>query len=426
MKSFAENKMKHVIIGASAAAVAAAKQIRKNDQKAEITILAKESFFYSRCQLHLAASGKRSVEKMKFVADDWPKKNNINFVAGAEVIGLDPEKQTVLAKSEEKYPYDKLLIATGARAAMLPIDKLVGELTFYLREIEDASAIHDALPKVKNIVIVGAGLVGCELAAALSNSDKNIKIVELAPFPLPMQLEEITGKMCAELLKKNKIELFCNELMSGAERNSKGRPEFVVLKSGKKIPADMIVVAAGVKPNIEFSKGTGIKAGKGLIIDDKCATSLKNVYAAGDVTETEDIILKQIMPSAIWPTAVHQGKVAADNMTGNTESSLKRNTGFKASVSLLGENIISLGLVSKPDPSWEKHVAKHTDSYGKLNVRIFFLDKNHLKGAVFWGNINNAGVYGEAIVNERDISSDLDWLNRVDGAKRGTEKLVSI
>ncbi len=417
--------MKYLIIGSSAAGVAAAKTIRARDTEGKITIIAKDSFFYSRCQLHLVCSGRRDANKIKFMADNWAEYLKINFIGNTEVIGIDIKSQTVTTNSNRTIEYDKLLVATGSSTRMPPIKNLEGANLFGLRNIADAEAIRTALPQVKKVAIIGAGLVGCELAAEVAKAGYEVSIIELAPHPLPLQLEDVTGELCTKLLEANNIKVYCSELASEVVRNSNGTPRKIILKSGKEIEAELIVCAAGVQANTALLTNSGVKINRGIVIDEYSKTSLDNIYAAGDVTETEDVILNQIMPSAIWPIAVHQGKTAGINMTGGSER-LTRNTGLKASVALLGSNAVSLGCIFKPDPTWDKKLFKSTDSRGRLNVKVFYIDKTLLKGAILWGNVVNAGVYGEAIINRRDISAEIDFLDQLDGAKRGTEELKVI
>ena len=414
---------KYVIIGSSAAGVTAARAIRLRDKDGQITMITKDAFSYSRCQLHLVAAGERTTDQARFVTADWAAKQNIILRTGAEVTGLDSDRKVVTLACGDQVPYDKLLISTGSRTFFPPLDGLQGKNTFGLRDIEDAEAVLASLPEVERVCVIGAGLVGCELAAELAgHHGKEVTIVEMAEYPLPLQLESETGQMATELLETHGIKFMGGEMATRVERCKDGNPLGVVLKSGAFVEADLIVCAAGVRANVEFADGSGVKLNRGIVIDKYAATSVEDIYAAGDVTVTEDAVLKRIMPSAIWPTAVRQGKVAAINMTGGEEL-LTRNTGLKASVALMNEHVISLGPVFDIDPEWEKYTFEGTNSRGKKSLRILFLKDGVLKAAVLWGDVSNAGVYNEAIVNERNVASEFGFIDTLDGAKRGNEKL---
>jgi len=152
--------MRYVVIGNSAAGVSGVKAIRANDTDSEITMIGKDDFFYSRCQLHLLASGKRDKGKIKFISDIWPDKVKLDFRKGTEVTSLDTKNSVVKTDKGDKISYDKLLITTGSSATLPPIKGIEGKGVFHLRNIEDAEKINKALPPKGDISIIGAGLIG--------------------------------------------------------------------------------------------------------------------------------------------------------------------------------------------------------------------------------------------------------------------------
>jgi len=126
--------------------------------------------------------------------------------------------------------------------------------------------------------------------------------------------------------------------------------------------------------------------------------------------------------TAIWPTAVRQGKIAGANMSSGT-ASIKINTGMKTAMSVMGTHFISLGQISSSKPDWGRLIYRNTDSRGKENIRVLYIDGKALKSAILWGNVTNAGLYHEAIVTERDIRGDYQFLEGLDAAKRGMESM---
>ena len=414
--------MRYLIIGASAAGTSAAREIRRRDPSGEIVMLARDQAIFSRCQLHLVAAGRRTPTQACFLPASWAHSVGVDLRLGTEVTALDAVGKAVTLHSGERLSYDRLLIATGSRTALPPIPGLAGALTFGLRDLADAQAIQ-AAKDARDVVVIGAGLVGVEIATELAEQGRRVTLVELAPYPLPLQLESETGAMCRELLETAGIRLFCGDKVSGVERDARGNPLAVRLASGNAIPADLIVAAAGVRANAELAAAAGAKVNRGILIDSRCRTTLPDIYAAGDVTETEDVIVRRIMPSAIWPTAIRQGQVAGASMAG-ADDSLLHNTGMRASVNLLGTSTVSLGAVAlAAEFGWTKRTFRHTDSRGRRCVKVFFLEGRRLRGAILWGDILNAGVYGEAILNDRDLSGDLAFIADLDGARRGTEVL---
>jgi NAD(P)H-nitrite reductase large subunit len=396
--------MKYVIIGNSAAGTAAAVAIHGQDPQGEIVLVSKDTAFYSRCQLHLVAAGKRTGTQADFLPKDWLVKNHVTFRPGRCVLRIDPQTKTLECDNGEVMGYDRLLIATGSRSLFPPIEGLVGRNTFGLRDLADADIVRDSLVGTRHVVIIGAGLVGCELAESLVEvGHPSVTLVEMAPHPLPMQLEEETGSRLAALMRTQGVNLICGDAVTRVVRDHSGQLQQVLLKSGKTLPADLIVCAAGVRANLELPRSIGAECGRGILVDETCRTNLADIYAAGDVTECRDATLGRIMPSAIWPAARRQGRVAGVNMAGGSESLLDF-TGLKAAVSLFGTSMVSIGAVSGPDPSWKRRIFRFTDSRGRQCLKVFYHDgKGVLHAAVLWGDVTNAGLYADAVATRRKL-----------------------
>lgn len=396
--------MNYVIIGNSAAGTAAAETIRRQDPDAGIVMISRDTDFYSRCQLHLVVSGQRTAQQANFLPADWDKQHGVDLRLGRTVTGIDAEKRLVLCDSGEQVPYDRLLLTTGSRSTLPPIPGMEGEGIYGLRNLGDAQQLRRVFRNKRNIVIIGAGLVGCELAEALKEvGHPSVSLVEMAPHPLPLQLEEVTGGRLRQLMQQHGVDMYCGDGVTRVERTADDAVVAVHLKSGRRLPADLIVAAAGVRANTELLAALGAECNRGIVIDEGCRTSLPDIYAAGDVTECRDVTLDRVMSSAIWPAARKQGRVAGINMAGGRVS-LQEHTGLRASVSLFGASIVSVGAVFSPDPAWEKRVYDHTDSRGRLCGKLCYTDSDGvLKAAILWGDVSQAGLYGEAVVNRRHL-----------------------
>ena len=396
--------MNYVIIGNSAAGTAASETIREQDPDGTIIMISKDTSFYSRCQLHLVVSGHRSAQEANFLPDDWVKRHGVDLRLGRTVTGIDAEKRMVLCDSGEQVAYDRLLLTTGSRSTLPPIPGMEGEGIYGLRNMDDAQQLQQVFRDKQHIVIIGAGLVGSELAEALKEvGHPSVSVVEMAPHPLPLQLEEVTGARLRQLMQQHGVDMYCGDGVTRVERTADGAPVAVHLKSGQRLPADLIVAAAGVRANTELLTSLGAECNRGLVIDEGCHTSLPDIYAAGDVTECRDVTLDRVMSSAIWPAARKQGRVAGINMAGG-QASLQEHTGLRASVSLFGASMISVGAVFRPDPTWHKQVYDHTNSRGSLCSKVCYTDSGEvLKAAILWGDVSQAGLYGEAVVKRHRL-----------------------
>lgn len=403
--------MNYVIIGNSAAGTAAAETIRQQDPAGAVIMLSKDTSFYSRCQLHLLATGQRSAQEANFLPDGWAERHVVDLRLGRTVTGIDAERRLVQCDNGELVAYDRLLLTTGSRSTLPPIPGMEGEGIYGLRNLDDAEQLRQVFRDKQHIVIIGAGLVGCELAEALKEvGHPSVSLLEMAPHPLPLQLEEVTGTRLRELMQQHGVAMYCGDGVTAVERNADGTPAAILLKSGLRLPADLIVAAAGVRANTELLTSLGAECNRGIVIDEGCRTSLPDIFAAGDVTECRDVTLDRVMSSAIWPAARKQGRVAGINMAGGL-ASLQEHTGLRASVSLFGASMVSVGAVFSPDPTWQKKVYDHTDSRGRLCGKVCYTDNDSvLKAAILWGDISQAGLYGQAVVNRRrlgDLASSM-------------------
>lgn len=396
----------YVIAGGSAAGVAAARSIRACDHEGRILMFCGDPSFYTRCQLHKVAAGEKGPMQIPFVPSDFAESIRLEVVRGCLVEGVDVKAQRVTLAFGDHIPYDKLLVATGSSASLPPIDGFIGSGVFKFRDVFDAMAIHDAIASgAKRVAVLGAGLAGTELAAELAGKGLEVCLIERELRVLPLQLEDVSGALCSELLERAGIDLRCGESVVSLSRDAAGRPARLELASGGSIPCDLVVCAAGVRPNVGLLKGTGVKLARGVEIDARCGTGVENVFAAGDVAESLDSVSGSVGPTPIWPAAVRQGSVAGFNMAG-VEREVERITGFRTAFALLGSSFVSLGQVSKASPNCRKIVSKSTDQRGRKTLKIFMMEGELLRGAVICGDISSSGVYADAIVNKRPLPFD--------------------
>lgn len=382
--------MKYVIIGASAAGINAAKTLRELDKSSKIVIISKDTSVYSRCMLHHVISGHRNLEKITFEDEDFFSKNNIKWVKGIEVIDIAADKKEIILGNNTVEKYDKLLIATGASSFIPPVKNLREAKGVYsLRDYDDVLNIEEGIKDSKRAVILGAGLVGIDAAIGLMERGLKLSIVEMGDRILPLQLDKKGADRYQKLFKDKGIDIYTSVRLEEVILRKDGFVDKVKLSDGTSIECDMIVVAAGVRPNVGFIKNEQIKIDKGIVIDKNCRTSAADIYAAGDVTFT----------APIWPIAVKQGSAAAYNMYGK-EKLFDDTFALRNSMNFLGLESVSLGMVEPKLNRYTIDIIETEDVYKKI------IHKDGIVyGAILIGDINYCGVLHQLIKHKINISN---------------------
>lgn len=381
--------MRYLILGASAAGINAAKTIRELDNSSEIAIISEDTKVYSRCMLHHVISGSRTVEEINFIEKDFFAKYKISWIKGKKVIDLNIDKNEVKLNDDTVEKYNKLLIATGSSSVIPPIKNLREAKEVYtLRNISDVFHIQNSLKKAKNVVIIGAGLVGIDALIGIMNNNLKISLVEMGDRILPLQLDKKAASKYEKLLIEKGIDIYTSAKVEEVILNKAGFVKKVILSDGTAINCDLAVVAAGVKANIDFIKDSRIKVNRGIVVDSTCKTTVENIYAAGDVCAT----------APIWPIAVKEAITAAYTMTGNYKV-LDDNFGLRNSMNFLGLQTVSLGLIDPPDSSYTVDILENKDIYKKIIHK-----DGIIYGALLVGDIAYCGVLSYLIRNKVNIS----------------------
>ncbi|MDR3595902.1 FAD-dependent oxidoreductase [Clostridium sp.] len=382
--------MKYVIIGASAAGISAARTLRTVDSDCEIVIISKDTDIYSRCMLHLVIGGERDTEGISFIEKDFFENNNINWIKGAEVVGINEDEKTVILEEDRKVIYDKLLIASGASATIPPIKNLrEANNVSCLRNIDDSISISEKCSEGSDVVIIGGGLVGIDAVAGLIHKGANVYLIEMADRILPLQLDKKASSKYEKLFLDKNVDVITNASVQEVALDESGNAETVILSTGKTISCKYIVVAAGVRPNVDFVSDSSVKVERGIVIDNNCKTTSQDIFAAGDVTGL----------APIWPVAVKQGKAAALNMAG-VETTHEDNFAFQNSMNFLGLDTVSLGVAQAPDESFITDIFESESSYKKIIHK-----DGIIYGAILQGDISYCGVLTYLIKNKINVSN---------------------
>jgi NAD(P)H-nitrite reductase large subunit len=391
-----------VIIGNSAAGIAAAQAIRQRDKSARIIIVSDEDYFgYCRCLISYYLAGEIKEDKILYRPESFYKENDIELLLNKKVSRVDPKKNRVICEGKDSFAYDALLVATGASPNFPQTEGIKKRGVFGLRTIKDAKEIFGLVPVTKTACILGGGLVGLKAAYALKRRNLDVKVIIKSQQVLSQILDLESAKIIERRLEDNGIELILGQdivEIIGEE----GEIKAVKLESGKVIGCSLIIVGKGVSANIAIVKDAGINTNEGIVVDSLMQSNIPNIYAAGDVAESFDLAIGRHSMNALWPIAVEQGKIAGANISGeslNYDGSLGMN-----SIEFFGLPAISLGVykVSRDDPSFEE--VKITDVKANIYKKLI-LRQNTLVGAVLVGDIGASGVFLRLIRHRANISS---------------------
>lgn len=385
--------MKYVVIGASAAGISGVKTLRELDKEAEIILVSKDENVYSRCILHHYISNHRDIESLNFTDKKFFEDNNITWIKGVEVKSIDDKAQSLELSNGETIIYDKVMLCTGASAFIPPIEGLrEGNNVVGLRNLEDAVLIKEVAKKVKNVVVLGAGLVGIDAVSGLLGKGLNVSLVEMGNKILPLQLDKYTSDVYQKKFSENGVNLKLGVRAEKLILDENKNPKALVINTGngtEEVPCELVIVATGVRSNTSFLEGSNIEFDKfGLIIDEKGKTNIENVYGAGDITGR----------NPIWPTAVKEGIIAANNMLGN-EMIMTDFFGSKNTMNFVGVPTMSLGDTEPKDETYKVDVKIDGDNYKKIIHK-----DGRIYGAIIQGDLSYAGVLTQLIKENIDIS----------------------
>ena len=394
--------MRYVVIGASAAGISGAKTLRELDKNSEIVLISKDENVYSRCILHHYISSHRDVDALNFTGKEFFEENNITWMKGLEVKALNDKEQTLELSNGETLSYDKLLVCSGASAFIPPVPGLrEGNNVVGLRNLDDAILIKEQAKKVKNVVVLGAGLVGIDAVSGLLGQGLNISLVEMSNKILPLQLDkhasDVYEKKFIEEGVSLKLDVKAEKLLLDENNN----PKALVLNTGEEVPCELVIVATGVRSNVAFMENSNVECDRfGLIIDAKGQTNIENIYGAGDVT----------VRNPIWPTAVKEGIIAAHNMLGK-EMVMTDFFGSKNTMNFVGIATMSLGMVEPADETYIVETKVEDNNYKKIIHK-----DGKIYGAIIQGDLSYAGVLTQLIKENIDVSKVTKSLFDIDYA----------
>ena len=388
---------KYVIIGNSAAGVAAVEGIRKRDRNGTIAIISQEDGgIYSRPMLSHFLSGKITEEKLNFRQDDFYTRNGAETYLGRCIAQVDPVKNCLRLTDGEEISFEKVMIATGAHAKRQEMPGCLLRNVFYLHNRQDAREIGTLAAPGMRAIILGGGPVGMGAIQALRTRGLDVTLIISSGRLMSQLLDDEGSEIIRERIEKNGIKVIFNS--SAVEILGTDRVTGLRTDDGSEIPADLVVFCKGVVPNKELVHATDILVRRGIVVDSRMRTSVLNVYAAGDVAEAPDILSGGWSNHSIWPNASEQGRIAGENMAGGEvdyPGALATN-----SVNVFGLPLMVMGTVRPKD----RNGVSFMRSGGGEHYKCITLKGDRIIGTLLVGKVGNAGVYSMLIKRKVDIS----------------------
>jgi len=396
--------MQHLIIGAGPAGVVAAETLRKADPDADIAIIGDEPEPpYSRMAIPYYLIN--NIEESGTYLRD-PKQHfaalNIEVVQ-QKVDRIDTRGRSVTLADGSTRGYDKLLLATGSRPISPPIPGLDLPQVHSCWTLEDARNIIKLAQSGSNVVLIGAGFIGCIILEALVRRGVNLSVIEMGNRMVPRMLDDKAGGLLETWCKNKGIDVHTSCSVDGISDAGDGQVE-VSLSDGGKVSAALVITATGVKANTDLVEGTDISVDQGILVNRRMQTSNPDVYAAGDVAQGVDFSTGNFEVQAIQPTATDHGRIAALNMAGHGDEHH----------GTLNMNVLdTVGLISCSFGLWmgvdggDSAELYNPDEYQYINLQF---DGNTLVGASSVGKTQHVGVLRGLIESKIDLS---EWKDRL-------------
>jgi len=371
-----DDKENIVIIGASGAGMGAAVEIRKRNKAADITILSKEEVKgYFRPQLtKILSRDDVTPDEIAIKNDDWFKENNVKLLLNKVVERIDAKNSRVILQDKEEIPYTKLIIASGAEVFVPPFPGRDKKGVFTLRYIKDSIEIKSYAKDKRTAAVIGGGVLGLETANELNKMGLKVSVIEVADRILPRQLDKDASIILEQIVEGAGInflkgvgtkEILGDEAVKG-----------ILLDSGERVDAEVVIISTGVKANTEIAKDTGIEIKRAIVVNERMETSVPGIYACGDCAEFQGINY------ALWSEAIEQGKAAGINAAKGdyTYTTIIPSTTLNA----FGTGVFSIGDIgSDPNAEYKTFERKDDKNYTKL-----YFKNNVLAGGILIGDIS--------------------------------------
>ncbi|WP_425671360.1 assimilatory nitrate reductase electron transfer subunit NasB [Bacillus subtilis] len=386
-------KQRLVLAGNGMAGIRCIEEVLKlNRHMFEIVIFGSEPHpNYNRILLSSVLQGEASLDDITLNSKDWYDKNGITLYTGEKVIQIDTDQQQVITDRKRTLSYDKLIVATGSSPHILPIPGADKKGVYGFRTIEDCQALMKMAQHFQKAAVIGAGLLGLEAAVGLQHLGMNVSVIHHSAGIMQKQLDQTAARLLqTELEQKGLTFLLEKDTVSISGATKADRIHF---KDGSSLKADLIVMAAGVKPNIELAVSAGIKVNRGIIVNDFMQTSEPNIYAVGECAEHNGTVYGLVAP------LYEQGKALASHICG-VPCEEYQGSAPSAALKIAGIDVWSAGKIQEDERTTSIKI--YDEQAGVYKKALFADDK--LAGVILFGDTRDKQWLLDSLLKQRDIS----------------------
>ena len=399
----------YVIIGDGIAGSSAAETIREDAPDADVTVVTDEGeALYNRILIKEFAKGKLPEAPISIHQDDWYEERDITLQLDTHVTAIDADAHELHTHTGETISYDKLLIATGGTPTQLPVPGSDAAGIHHFWTFEDARAIHNHAESADTGVVVGAGLLGIDLAAISGAQEIDAYYLMRGECWWRYALSKEGGEIIHDALRERNVTPVFDSGVDRFETDSDGHVTAAVDPNGDTYDADFVGVAIGLDFNIEYLRNAGLEVDDGIVVDEYMRTNLDDIYAAGDITRYYDVLLGGHAQNGSWGSAKQQGMIAGATMVGESEGRVE--AGFEEfrwvssySITHFDFPFLSFGHPTIGDDHAER---KYSDTEWR---RIAF-ENSKIVGGVLIGDLAPQSKYKQLIREQRPVADQKEVL----------------
>jgi nitrite reductase (NADH) large subunit len=389
-----------VVVGNGMAGMRAVEELlSRAPDRFEITVIGAEAQpNYNRILLSSVLAGEKTLDDIVINSRSWYGEHGIRLIAGISATAIDRAVRQVALADGRSVPYDKLLLATGSKPLAPSISGLGLVNVRAFRDVADVEAMIAAAHSARRAVVIGGGLLGLEAAWGLKRRGMSVAVVHLMPTLMERQLDIAAGALLRRDLDSRGITFFTNsqtEEIVGTER-----AEAVLLADGRRIPADFVVLAVGIRPNIDLARVANLDVNRGILVGDDMATSDPDIYAVGECIEHNGQVFGLVAP--IWD----QAKVCGARLAGDAAAVYVPPPVF-TSLKITGIDVFSAGALAAADDA-EEEITLH-DAKGGLYKKVIVRD-DRVVGSVLYGGVADGPWYVQLMRDKADVSSFRDQI----------------